>query len=115
MRISAQKFPQCNILSDATLLQKVNIIVARAKDLEETTKKMDVEHKAHIVEIEARTLGTPPIVREAWVQELRGYAEMVETHITKAQQLLNEASHTWANMEDIGGLVKVRRELQKMQ
>ena len=102
------KFPHCQIPSDVALPQKLNIIVARAKDLEETIQKMDVEHKACIVELEARTPGTPPKVREAQVEEIRGYVEMVETHVTEAQQLLNEASHTWANMEDIDGLVEVR-------
>ena len=109
------KFPQRNIPFDATLPQKVKIIVARAKDLEETIEKMDVEHKAHITELEARTPGMPPIVREARVQELRGYVEMVETCIAEAQQFLNEASHTWANMEDIDGLVEVTGVLQKTQ
>ena len=109
------KFQQCNILSDATLPQKVKIIGARAEDLEEIIEKMDVEHKAHINELEARTLGMPLIVREAWVQEPRRYAEMVETRIVEAQQLLNEQSHTWTNMEDINGLVEVRRALQNTQ
>ena len=46
---------------------------------------MDAKHKAHIAEIEARTPGTPPTEREAWAQELRGYVEMVETHVVEAQ------------------------------
>ena len=45
---------------------------------------MDVEHKALISELEVRTPGTPSTVREAWAQELRGYAEMVEAHIAEA-------------------------------
>ena len=67
------EFLQCNIPPDATLPQKVKIIVARAKDLEETIEKLDVKHKACITELEVRTPGTPPTVREARVQELRGY------------------------------------------
>ena len=77
--------------------------------------KMDVEHKAHIADLEARTPRTPLEVREACVEELKGYTEIVETHIVEAQQLLNEASHTWIKMEDIDGLVKVREALQKTQ
>ena len=42
------EFPHCNIPTDDALLQKVKIIVSRAKDLEETIEKMDGEHKAHI-------------------------------------------------------------------
>ena len=33
----------------------------------------------------------------------------------EAQQLLNDASQAWTNMEDIDGLVEVRAALQKMQ
>lgn len=109
------EFPHCNISSNAALPQKVKIIVARAKDLEDTIENMDAKHKVHIAELEARTLGTPLTIREAWVQDLRGYAEMVETHIAEAQQLLNDASQAWTNMDDINGLVEVRAALQKMQ
>ena len=107
------EFPHCKIPSNVALPQKLKIIVERSKDLEEIIKKMDVEHKARIAEIEARTPGMPPAVREVRVQELGGYAEMVETRVEEAQQLLNEASHTWANMEDIDGLIEVREALQK--
>ena len=54
------EFPQCKIPSDAILPQKLKIIVERAKYLEETIKKMDVEHKACITKLEARTPRTPP-------------------------------------------------------
>jgi hypothetical protein len=59
-------------------------------------------------------MGMPPAVREVRVQELRCYVEMVETRVAEAQQLLNEASQAWTNMEDINGLVEVRKSLQKM-
>ena len=42
------ELPQCNILLEALLSQKVKIIIARAKDSEEMIEKMDVEHKARI-------------------------------------------------------------------
>lgn len=54
------QFPQCNIAVDATLPQKVRIIVSKAKDLEETIEKMDAEHKTRIPELEVKTLGMPP-------------------------------------------------------
>ena len=60
--IYAQNY-KCKIPSDATLPQKLKIIVARAKDLEETIKKMDIEHKACIAELKERTPGMPPAVR----------------------------------------------------
>ena len=59
-------------------------MVSRAKDLEETIEKMDAEQKARIAELKVKTLGTPPIEREAWTQELKGYADMVEVHIVEA-------------------------------
>ena len=72
---------------------------------------MDAEHKPHNAKMEARTPRMPPEVREAQVEELKGCAEIVETRVTEAQQLLNEASHTWTTMEDIDGLVEVRKAL----
>ena len=62
--------PQCNISPGTPLSQKVKIIVAREKDLEETIEKMDTQHKARIVEFEARAPGTPPKECEAQVAEL---------------------------------------------
>ena len=61
------EFIECKIPSDVALPQKLKIIVARAKDLEETIEKMDAEHKARIVELEVRTPVTPPVVREVRV------------------------------------------------
>ena len=54
------EFPHCNIPVDVVLLQKVRIIVSKAKDLEETIEKMDAEHKACIIELEVKTTRTPP-------------------------------------------------------
>lgn len=68
------EFLHCNIPADVALSQKVKILVSRAKDLEETIEKMDVEHKAHITE---QTPRTPPAEREAQTQELKGYVDVV--------------------------------------
>ena len=59
------EFPHCNIPADAAFLQKFKIFVSKAKDLEETIEKMDVEHKACIIKLEEKTPGTPPAEREA--------------------------------------------------
>ena len=109
------EFPHCNIPADATLPQKGGIIVSKAEDLEETIEKMDAKHKAHIAELEAKTPETPPTVKEAWAQELKFYAGIVEVRIEEAQKLINDAGEAWTNMEDIGDLVKVRVQLQAMQ
>ena len=53
------ELPQCNISPEALLSQKVKIILARSKDLEETIQKMDAEHKARIMELEARAPKMP--------------------------------------------------------
>ena len=55
------ELPQCNINPKASFLQKVKVIVGRAKELEETVEKMDVEYKAHIVELDRvqRTSNAP--------------------------------------------------------
>ena len=78
------EFSHSNILTNDVIPQKVKIIVSRAKDLEETIEKMDVEHKVLITELEARIPGTPPTEREAREQELKGYAEIIEVRIEEA-------------------------------
>ena len=54
------ELPHYNIEPEAPLLQKIKFIVGRAEELEETVEKMDVEHKARIVELESREPATPP-------------------------------------------------------
>ena len=64
------ELPQCNTSPNALLSQKVKIIVAIEKDLEETIEKMDAEHKAHTIELEDRVPRTPPEEHEARVAKL---------------------------------------------
>lgn len=48
------ELPRYNIQLEAPLLQKVKVIMGRAKDLEETVERMDADYKAaRIVELEA--------------------------------------------------------------
>ena len=61
------ELPQCNIQPEALLSQKVKIIVAWVKDLEETIEKMDAEHKDHIPELEAQAPRMPLEEHEARV------------------------------------------------
>ena len=49
----ALELPQCNIEFALPLTQKLRRIVDRAKALEETVVKMQEDHKAQIVELEA--------------------------------------------------------------
>ena len=107
------EFPHCNIPANAVLPRKVKIIVSIAKDLEEIIEKMDAKHKARIAELEARTPRMSPTEREARMQELKGYADMVEVRIEEDQKLINDASKAWKTMEDIDGLVEVWDQLQK--
>lgn len=102
---------QCNIQPETLLLQKEKIIVARAKILEETIEKMDVEHKARIAKLQDKELGTPPTEHEARVFALQGYATMIALRLAEMRKLLNEATTTWTTMEDIDDLVEVREAL----
>ena len=47
------ELPECNIEFSLPLTQKVRRIADRAKALEETVVKMEEDHKAQIVELEA--------------------------------------------------------------
>ena len=77
------KLPQCNILLEAPLLQKVKIRVARAKDLEETIEKMDAEHKASMAKLESRAPRKTPEECKDGVVELQGYATIIETRLAE--------------------------------
>ena len=68
---------------------------------------MDVEHKACIVELEARAPRTCPIERKAQVAKLKGCVTTIDTHLVETQKLLNEATHMWRTMEEIDCLIKV--------
>lgn len=66
-----EQIPQCSLSPDDPLPQRIDRIIARTKDLDESMEKMKVkheariteikvEHKARIVELEARRPGTLP-------------------------------------------------------
>ena len=76
---------------------------------------MDVDHKAHIIELEAKYLGTLPEERETRVVELQGHATTIALRLTKTHKFLDEATSTWTTMEDINDLVEIHVELQKNQ
>ena len=76
---------------------------------------MDAEHKARIVELEAKELEMPLEEREARVIELQGYANTIVLHQAETQKLLDDATTTWTTMEDVDDLVEVRAVLQKNQ
>ena len=48
------ELPQCHINLEALLLQKVKVIIGRAREIEAKVEKMDVEYKARIAELESR-------------------------------------------------------------
>ena len=109
------EIPQCNISLEVVLSQKVKMIVARAKDLEETIENMDAQHKARITELEARALGTPHEEHEARVLEMRNCATTIETRLVETHKLLDEATETWTTMDGIDGLNEVHGALHKNQ
>lgn len=77
--------------------------------------EIEVEHKAHITELETKGLGTPPTECEARAVELNGCVTTIDTRLVETQNFLDEAMHTQMIMEEIDGLVEVRASLQKNQ
>lgn len=110
-----KKLPKCNIQLETPLLQKVKIIGARAKDLEETIEWMDAEHKARIAELEAKALGTPSEEREERSQALWAFSTTIAQRLEDAHKLLDETTSAWTTINDIEDLVNVREAIQKTQ
>ena len=69
--------------------------------------EMEEEHKARIVKLETKTLGTPPTESEAWAAELQGCATTIDSRLVDTQQLLDEAMHSWMTMKEIDAPVEV--------
>ena len=109
------ELPQCNIQPETSLLQKVNIIVARAKDLEETIERMDMEHKSRITELEAKAPETSSEELKERTQALQAFSATIAKHLEDAQKLLDETTNAWATMNDIENMVNVHEAIQKTQ
>ena len=88
------ELPQCNIEFSLPLTQKVRRVVDRAKDLEETVAKMEEDHKAQIVELEARAPSTPQADKEARVDAFRLTSAQMKSRIDDAQSVLADAMNT---------------------
>lgn len=108
------ELPQCNIQPETLLLQKVKIIAAIAKDLEETIEEMDAERKARIVELEANALGTPSEECEERTQAFQAFSTTIVKHLEDAQKLLDETTNTWTIMNDIKDPVNVPKQFRKL-
>ena len=68
---------------------------------EETVVKMEEDHKAQIVELEARAPGTPEVDREARAQAFRITSMQMKCHIDDAEALLADATKTWSKLEEL--------------
>ena len=89
----------------------MKIITTIAKDLEETIERMDVEHKAHIIELEAKAPKTLSEEREERTQALRAFSTTIAKRLEDAQKLLDETINAWEAMNDIEDLVNVRKTI----
>lgn len=72
---------------------------------------MDAEHKACIVELEARGSTTPPDQRKERTKKLKAFATTIAWRIEDTQKLLDETTTTWATMEEIEDLVAIWKAL----
>ena len=72
---------------------------------------MDVEYKAHIVELEAKEPAMPLEQREARIKELKASSTSIALLLEDVQKILSDATATWTGMEEIPDLVTVYEEV----
>ena len=121
-----EQIPQCSLSPNDSLPQRIERIVAREKDIDESMEKMkaeheariaemEVEHKDHIKELEARRPRTPPKDREKRKKAIQGFVRDIAQHIEEAQKLLEVASASWQAMDEFDDLVAACDEIQETQ
>ena len=101
MQSLALELPQCNIEFALPLTQKVRRVADREKALEETMAKMEEDHKAQIVELEARAPGTPQEEKEARAEAFKLTSTQMKSHVDDAQSLLDDATKTWSKLDEL--------------
>ena len=96
-------------------MQKVRRIADRAKALKEIVVKMEEDHKAQIVELEARAPGTPEVDKEAREQAFRLTSTHMKCHIDDAESFLADATKTWSDLEELLDRLDLQQSIQNIE
>ena len=101
------ELPQCNIEFALPVPQKLRRVADRAKALEETVTRMDIEvakikadHEVQIAELEARLQDTSQADQKARVEALRLTSTQMQSRIDEARLVLTDATNTWAELDE---------------
>ena len=62
---------------------------------------MEEDHKAQIVELEARAPGTPQANKEARAEAFKLTSTQMKCHIDDVESLLVDAMKTWSEIEEL--------------
>jgi len=116
------ELPQCNIEFALPVPQKLRRVADRAKALEETVTRMDVEvakmkadHEVHIAELEARIRDTSQADQKARVEALRLTSAQMQSRIDEARLVLTDATNTWAELDEPPEKVEIQQSIQQIE
>ena len=118
----ALELPQCNIEFALPVPQKLRRVADRAKALEETVTRMDVEvakmkadHEVQIAELEARIQDTSQADQKARVEALRLTSAQMQSRIDEARLVLTDATNTWAELDEPPEKVEIQQSIQQIE
>ena len=77
--------------------------------------KMEEDHKAQIVKLEAWAPGTPEENKEARAQAFRTTSMQMKCRIDDAESLLADATKTWSELEELPDRLDLQQSIQNME
>ena len=77
--------------------------------------KMEKDHKAQIVELEARAPGTPKVDKEARAQAFRITSMQMKCRIDDVESLLVDATKTWSELEELPDRLDLHQGIQNIE
>ena len=77
--------------------------------------KMEEDHKAQIVELEARAPGTPEADKEARAQAFRITSMQMKCRINDAVSLLADAMKKWSELEELPNRLDLQQSIQNIE
>ena len=97
------------------MTQKVRRIADRPKALEETVVKMEEDHRAQIVELEDRALGTPQVDKEVREEAFRLASTYMKSCIDGVHSLLAEVMKTWLELNELPNRMELQQSIQNIE
>ena len=83
--------------------------------MEETVAKMEEDHKAQIVELEARPPGTPQADKEARVEAFRLTSAQIKSRIDDALSVLADVMNTWSELDEPPEKVEIQQSIKQIE